>query len=376
MSGTYLYPLKRVFLNLSGGTVTGDTIFTQGVNATNLSGNTIYLSGVSLLNTFLQINAAISSATTIVQNGLNTYTGGTVLSPTINISAATLSYLSATTISGNTLFSGSTNLYNIFQVIGNASTQVQPGTNIQTGGTASLPIVSIIASPIFNNLFSSGSSQFNGVTAVSISGGTISGGTIYSGNTNLQNIFNSFNNQFETKANLSGATFTGAISASSITNTSLTSGRAIYAGSSGLLKTNSGFTYDDTSSLLFAQNMQIGSSSLSGTVTIWGDVSIMGQAISAFTSQLLIEDNNITLNYNPTASTTSTSLGAGFTIQDGSGISGTDAYFDLRGASSGVDNRSFATNLNDIRIRESGTTSSPNGARLLAEYDFLDAGFY
>ncbi len=103
---------------------------------------------------------------------------------------------------------------------------------------------------------------------------------------------------------------------------------------------------------------------------------MMGAAISAFTSQLYIEDNNIQLNYNPTADTTSTSLGAGWTIQDGSGSAGTDVLFDIRGASTGVANRSFSTNLNDIRIRETGTVSAPNGSRVLAENDTLDGGSY
>jgi len=33
MSGIYFHPIKRVFLNLSGGTVTGDTVFTEGLSA-------------------------------------------------------------------------------------------------------------------------------------------------------------------------------------------------------------------------------------------------------------------------------------------------------------------------------------------------------
>jgi len=33
MSGIYFHPIKRIFLNLSGGTVTGDTVFTQGLSA-------------------------------------------------------------------------------------------------------------------------------------------------------------------------------------------------------------------------------------------------------------------------------------------------------------------------------------------------------
>ena len=51
---------------------------------------------------------------TRVQSGLNTYTGGTNNLPSVNISAATLSYLSASTLSGGTIYSGSTDLYSIF----------------------------------------------------------------------------------------------------------------------------------------------------------------------------------------------------------------------------------------------------------------------
>jgi hypothetical protein len=50
-----------------------------------------------------------------------------------------------------------------------------------------------------------------------------------------------------------------------------------------------------------------------------GNLTVFGGSISAFTSQLYVEDN-ITLNYNPTGNTISTSVGAGWTIQDGNGI--------------------------------------------------------
>lgn len=41
MSGNYFQPIKREFLNLSGGTVTGNTIFTQSLSASTFySGNT------------------------------------------------------------------------------------------------------------------------------------------------------------------------------------------------------------------------------------------------------------------------------------------------------------------------------------------------
>lgn len=295
---------------------------------------------------------------------------------------STYNGLSGAGLSGKFL-SGTTTGFVVANIsdIQGVTTYVQNGTNITTGGTSNLPTINLVASPSVNNITFSGSAIGGSVQAAagsfaSLSATTLSGGTIYSGGTNLQNTFNLINSQLLTKANLSGATFTGAISAPGVSDSTLTSGWAVYAGASGTLKTNSGFTYDDASSKLFAQNIQVGSPSLSGTVTIWGDVNIMGQAISAFTSQLYIEDNNIILNYNPTANTTSTSLGAGLTIQDGSGIAGTDVFFDIRGTATTVDNRSFSTNLNDIRIRETGSISSPNGVRVLAELDILDGGSY
>jgi hypothetical protein len=123
-------------------------------------------------------------------------------------------------------------------------------------------------------------------------------------------------------------------------------------------------------------NIIVGSPSASGNVTIYGSVLVVGAAISGFTSQLFVEDNLIQMNYNPTGSTTSTSLGAGWSIQDGSGVFGTDAFLDIRGTSVGLSGRSFTTNLQDIRIRESGTVNSPNGVRVIAEWDIIDGGVY
>ncbi len=65
------------------------------------------------------------------------------------------------------------------------TTNVQPGTNITTGGTALTPIVSVVPSPSFSNLSFSGTGQFATTTSTTFSGGTVSGGTIYSGTTNL-----------------------------------------------------------------------------------------------------------------------------------------------------------------------------------------------
>lgn len=356
-SGSKLYNQKitnRLNINdnfiISGGTGLISTY--AGISGAGLSGK--FLSGTSVGFVIANI-VDIQGVQTLVKPGSNITTGGTSSNPIVNLvsspsvnnitfsgtasggivqgNTGTFVNASGGTLSGGTIYSGSTNLYSIFQTIGSTSTQVQPGTNITTGGTTLLPIVNLVSSPSVNNI------NVSGVTT----------GTI--GN-------------FST------------LSATAITDSNLASGKAIYASTGGLLKTNTGFTYDDAASRLYAQNFNIGSPSLSGTMTVWGDIVMMGAAISAFTSQLYIEDNNIQLNYNPTANTSSSSLGAGWTIQDGSGSAGTDVLFDIRGASTGVANRSFSTNLNDIRIRETGTISAPNGSRVLAENDTLDGGSY
>jgi hypothetical protein len=77
-----------------------------------LSADTIYSGSTNLYDIFLTSNDG--NDITRIQPGLNIYTGGTPNAPTINVSAATLNYLSATTISGGTIYSGSTDLGDIF----------------------------------------------------------------------------------------------------------------------------------------------------------------------------------------------------------------------------------------------------------------------
>lgn len=67
MSGQYFNPIKRIFLNLSGGTVTGDTVFTQGLTALTVSAqNTFYSAGTNL-ETIIKLIAE-SSATGATAN--------------------------------------------------------------------------------------------------------------------------------------------------------------------------------------------------------------------------------------------------------------------------------------------------------------------
>ncbi|GIV43983.1 MAG: hypothetical protein KatS3mg035_1106 [Bacteroidia bacterium] len=169
----------------------------------------------------------------------------------------------------------------------------------------------------------------------------------------------------------------GAINTTGITISGLLAGSVVYAGSGGQLKTDSGFSYDENTDTFNTKYITVGTPGQTGTTAvIYGDILVVGDAISGFTSQLYIEDNNVWLNYNPTGDTSSASLGAGWSIQDGGGVIDDDVFFDIRGTATGVANRSFATNLQDIRIRESGSVSSPNGVRVIAEYDVIDGGGY
>jgi len=260
-------------------------------------------------------------------------------------------------------------------------TRVQPGSNITTGGTENNPIINLSDSIYINNLFFSGTS-----TGGNIYSNNLSGETIYSGGTDLYDIFVkniSAGDNILIQGTQStpivkvvdSPSFLGNVSATGFTDSSLTDGRVVFSTTLGRLSDDSSFLYNSITNTLSSENIVLGSPGKTGTTaTIYGDILIVGESISGFTSELYIEDSLIELNFNPTASTTSTSLGSGFVIQDGSGISGTDAFLDIRGLSTGVSNRGFATNLNDIFIRESGTVSSPNGVRVIAEFDIVDGG--
>ena len=90
------------------------------------------------------------------------------------------------TLSASTIFSGNTNLYDIFLTShdGNDITRVQPGTNTTTGGTVNNPTVNLIASPSVNSFTASGNTSLQGTTAT-----TFNATTIQSGGTNLSSLF-------------------------------------------------------------------------------------------------------------------------------------------------------------------------------------------
>jgi hypothetical protein len=184
-------------------------------------------------------------------------------------------------------------------------------------------------------------------------------------------------------------------SATSINIGGLGSNRVVYTTGSGLLTTESNFTYDEGTDTLGVNNVDA-----SGNVVIQGSLTVFGPSVSAFTSNLYVEDNNITLNYNPTGSTTTTSVNAGFTVQDGNGNTSGDVNLDIvrmqnltgltitqipsvseYSTGLGYTNRGWITQLNDIVIRstditDNNTVGSINGVRVLAEFDVLDGGSY
>jgi len=149
------------------------------------------------------------------------------------------------------------------------------------------------------------------------------------------------------------------------------------------------FKINEFSGLTITNDLKVG-----GNTVIDGNLTVLGDTINAYTSELYVEDSNIILNYNPTGSTQATSVGSGFSIKDGSGVAGSSVTFEIRPLNNfiglnlidvpnvteytsdlGYTNRGFVTQLNDIVIR-SNNTETPNGVRVLAEFDVLSGGEY
>jgi hypothetical protein len=159
--------------NLSGATFTG------AISGTSISAQTLY-SGSTDLSLIFQTIGSDVDIYTHVQQGLNTYTGGTDSLPTVNVSGLTIDNINVSgissfqTISATTFYSGSTDLSLLFgQGSTGTATNVQGGVNIYTGGTALIPTVNLS----------------NDIILGSISATSISATTFYSGSTDLSLLF-------------------------------------------------------------------------------------------------------------------------------------------------------------------------------------------
>jgi len=224
--------------------------------------------------------------------------------------------------------------------------------------------------------------------------------------------YNSTNNTFTISRNEGEPNLTTSIdTVSGLTISNLTAGRVVYVGTGGELTDESGFEYNDTTNLLTVGDLNVtnasgttatigqgglvigsgGSTSTPGVgdLTVHGDLTVFGDTTTISTSELYVEDPQITLNYNPTGDTSTTSIASGLRIQDGDG-SGNDVFYtvaqmntftggdvtEYTGAN-GYSNRAFLTQLNDIVIRNTNSNNgAPDGDRVLAEEDVLDGGTY
>jgi len=110
MSGMYFNPLKRVFLNLSGGTVTGDTVFTQGLTASTISAENIFFSAGTNLETIIRLLA------------VNAATGSTLSAPYLPLSGG---------VGGEYYFTGNTTGETIY-VSGDILPQVDSVSSLGT----------------------------------------------------------------------------------------------------------------------------------------------------------------------------------------------------------------------------------------------------
>lgn len=222
-------------------------------------------------------------------------------------------------------------------------------------------------------------------TVNSFSGLTIAGDLNVTGNTSLQSLTATTTN-INGDLTVTGNTNLNALSATSVSISGLSSTQVVYVGPSGQLTGENAFAYTEGTNTLGVDNIQA-----AGDVVVQGSLTVFGSSISAFTTNLYVEDSNVTLNYNPTGSTTLTSVGAGWTIQDGSGIANTATTLNIGvsynnvnlspnteyTANIGNENRNLFTQLGDIIIRNTNyDANSPNGKRVLAEGDVLDGGSY
>ena len=190
--------------NFADSTLTIDGLGKWSANTEFIAGDGLTVESGAMVSGSTDLYDIFSTEDTIditrVQDGLNTYTGGTANEPTINISAATLDNLTVTgdtnvgnlTATGSTtldgvsvptgaIISGTTDLYDIFATEDTIDVvRVQGGINTYTGGTANEPTINVSAATL-DNLTVTGSTTLDGVSVPT--------GAIISGTTDLYDIF-------------------------------------------------------------------------------------------------------------------------------------------------------------------------------------------
>lgn len=184
MSGYYIIPIPNNFLNLSGGTVTGGTLFSA-----NLSANTLFFNNVPNNNNSLNDVLVYNSTTGQIEYRDAASIG--VLGDFVPITGGTMTgNLNTPGLSANTVLSNfiSGNSFYITQTpVNNNSLNSVLVYNSTTGRIEYRDASSIGASGNFVSI--TGSTMTGGLNTPSISATTITGFTYYSGSTPLQSIF-------------------------------------------------------------------------------------------------------------------------------------------------------------------------------------------
>ena len=387
-AGSNLYDLKlrnkitaySGITNLSGKFLSGTTSGFVLADTSSIAGIDTYVTGFTYSNNLFTIKqnngqsdltASINTMTGLTVNGTfsaTTYVGnGSGLTGLPYVTGGTVSYVDA---AGTATFTNSTG--GTFNVTGFKDV-------FTTGGTYAAGTTT----------FTNNDGTTYQVTGLSSTDTYVTGLT-YNPTSNLITLAQN-QGQVDKTINIT--------SMSGITLSNLTAGRVVYVGTGGLLTDEAGFTYDSGTNTFSVPsdgtvNVGTGGLNVAGDAVIQGSLTVFGPSISAFTNQLYVEDPNISLNYNPTGNTTVTSIGAGWTIQDGNGVNGGNVDFNINRldtltgltstqvpsvteytTSTGYANRGWVTQLNDIVIR-STNVNTPNGVRVITEFDVLDGGFY
>jgi len=391
--------LTAIINTMTGLTVNGDLTVT---GTTYLSGSTFLYAPINIGNPYSVVN--VDTLTSYTQTNDVYVTGNTLTTANndTNTQSAILSYHG--TPIGGPYFIDTENTFTTGGTYNNTNKLITFKRNDGTSGyTVDLSAIDVNDTYVTGGTITTApsNSSISGVTTLAYSDGSYpSTYTLpFTDVFTTGFTYNSTNNTFTLKDN-SGNTFNQSFNTvSGLTFSNLTAGRVVYVGSGGLLTDEAGFTYDagtNTFSVPSDGTVNVGTGGLNvtGSAVIQGDLTVFGSAISAFTTQLYVEDPNISLNYNPTGNTTATSIGAGWTIQDGNGINGGDVNLNINRldtltgltasntpsvteyiSSTGYANRGLITQLNDIVIR-STSISTPNGVRVLTEFDTLDGGVY
>lgn len=403
----------------NGGGTTNSTINAVTAGTYNTTAGTINLIGSGTLGSIPGIQTIYVTDGTIASNR------------TVSLSSNTLTFSSLTqstllTLTGSNVGIGISPILatnpltvsaatNPLKIIGIAQTGVDGRilssdangvihfrTDVLTG------ITSLCAATLTNNIittiFNGGSATATTINAAT--GGTLSNGTItLAGSGTLSTItgiplatpfvsaFTYSNNVF-TILNNTGGTLTALINTVTgftvngvltVTGNTFITGNTLVGGNvtaTNLFTSPTGLATIGTGGLIVGSG---GSEGIPGTgdVIINGSLTVFGNSVSAFTTNLYAEDPNITVNYNPTGNTFATSLTAGFTVQNGlgvSGLTGDSVFYQI--AQTGVPTTAFEayqkrfweTNLYNIMVGSTGGTGT--GQYVLVTLDTLNGGNY